>query len=96
MESGRKKSLEPFHYDNTLEEKLGPYLHLSFLILFVSRTGSYVRKSGIAKDFDGLYGVNEYWETTTEKTYGTNDDGNTSMTSDIYVGIIPVYSPNLV
>jgi len=59
----------------------------AILVNLNRRTGHYVRKSNIHRQFDGLHDVNDYFDTNTDKTsVVTTEDLESSLTSDIIVG----------
>ena len=84
-----KDSVKSFRYQKDVEARIGKYTFLFDQLLYIlfRRTGNYVRKSDIHKEFDGLHNMNEYFETNTDKmSVATTDDFESSLTSDILVG----------
>ena len=50
------------------------------------RTGHVIRKSQVAKDFDGLHNVNDYFDSASEKISLNTDDLESIGLSDIEIG----------
>ena len=51
------------------------------------RTGNYIRRSGVGKDWDGLLNLNDYFDTNTDRLSVANtDELESSLTSDVFIG----------
>ena len=84
---------EPFKYRKSVERKVGKYSksHKNYIKSFwfwqKRRTGHVIRKSQVAKDFDGLHNVNDYFDSASEKISLNTDDLESIGLSDIEIGI---------